>query len=183
MRNFYSFVGGATGTWRVTRFETLVGSPIDTVDHVEMINAPAARLDLQGSWTLQGFTSNLRYAERAELDRLAAVQEGLNRPAATCAALIPLRKSPAWWAMPQDERRAIFEAQSRHNAIGMEYLPAIARQLHHARDLGEPFDFLTWFEFAPEHTPLFDELLARLRASREWQFIDREIEIRLERAS
>jgi hypothetical protein len=65
----------------------------------------------------------------------------------------------------------------------MEYLPQIARRLHHGRDLGEPFDFLTWFEFAPEHEGLFDELLARLRASEEWRYVSREIDIRLTRAT
>jgi hypothetical protein len=39
---------------------------------------------------------------------------------------------------------------------------------------------LTWFEFAPQHSSLFDELLAQMRSSREWQFVDREIDIRLE---
>jgi enoyl-[acyl-carrier-protein] reductase (NADH) len=47
-------------------------------------------------------------------------------------------KSEAWWALAQDRRRAILEEQSRHIAIGMEYLPAIARRLHHGRELGEP---------------------------------------------
>ena len=72
------------------------------------------------------------------------------RPTADRAALIPLRKNAAWWALTQDERRHIFEAQSHHTQIGLDYLPAIARRLHHCRDLGEPqpFDFLTWFEFA-----------------------------------
>jgi hypothetical protein len=27
----------------------------------------------------------------------------------------------------------------------MKYMAAVARRLYHARDLGEPFDFLTWF--------------------------------------
>jgi hypothetical protein len=40
----------------------------------------------------------------------------------------------------------------------MEYLPAVARRLHHSRELGEPFDFLTWFEYAPEHADAFEEL-------------------------
>ncbi len=81
--------------------------------------------------------------------------------------------------MPQDERRAIFEEQSHHTAIGLDYLPAIARRLHHCRDLGEPFDFLTWFEFAPEHKSTFNELLTRLRASKEWAYVEREVEIQL----
>ncbi len=66
--------------------------------------------------------------------------------------------------------------------MGLEYLPAIARRLHHGRDLGGPFDFLTWFEFAPEAEPAFDALLVRLRASEEWTYVDREIEIRVTRA-
>ncbi|MFX6201819.1 chlorite dismutase family protein, partial [Acinetobacter baumannii] len=84
-----------------------------------------------------------------------AVQQGLGRPEARCAALIPIRKNPAWWALAQDERRAILEEQSHHIAIGLEYLPPIARRLYHARELGQPFDFLTWFEYAPEHAEAF----------------------------
>ena len=96
-------------------------------------------------------------------------------------ALLPIRKSAVWWALAQDERRAIFEEQSAHIALGLRALPAVARRLHHARDLDEPFDFLTWFEYAPADAPRFDELLARLRATREWAFVDREIDIRLVR--
>ena len=33
----------------------------------------------------------------------------------------------------------------------------MARRLRHGRDLGEPFDFLTWFEFDPEHAKAFDD--------------------------
>ena len=100
---------------------------------------------------------------------------------ATRAALIPIRKSEAWWALPQDERRAIFEERSRHIATGLKYLPAVARRLHHSRDLGEPFDFLTWFEFAPADEAGFDELAAVLRATDESGFVEREVDIRLER--
>ena len=114
---------------------------------------------------------------------LAARQADLGRPEARCAALIPIRKAPGWWALAQDERRALMEAQSRHITIGLDYLPAVARRLYHSRDLGEPFDFLTWFEFAPGHTGAFDELLVRLRQTAEWSYIDREVEIRLERVA
>src|SRR5436853_562536 len=87
-------------------------------------------------------------------------------PVVSRAALIPIRKTLAWWALTQDERRDIFEAQSRHIGIGLEYLPAIARRLHHCRDLGpeEPFDFLTWFEYAPADAAAFEELVQALRA-------------------
>jgi hypothetical protein len=69
-----------------------------------------------------------------------------------------LTKSEAWWQLSQDERRATFEETSHHIAIGisssdMENLPAVARRLHHGRDLDEPFDFLTWFEFPQDAEP------------------------------
>jgi hypothetical protein len=66
-------------------------------------------------------------------------------------------------------------------AVGLEYLPRIARRLHHGRDLGEPFDFLTWFEFAPIDAAAFDELVARLRVTEEWRYVVREVDIRLAR--
>ena len=131
--------------------------------------------------SLQGFTSNVRYANRNEIVKLQSVQEGLDRNGSLCAALIPIKKNAEWWSMSQDERRSIFEEQSHHTEIGLNYLPEIARQLHHCRDLGEQFDFITWFEFAPEHTELFNKLLNQLRATKEWQFVEREIDIRLEK--
>ena len=175
-----TFVAGQTGHWRITRQEVVIGEALAAADRLAVHEAPAANVALQtGEWRLRGTVSNIRYTRRTEIDSLAARQEGLNRPAARHAALIPLRKSAAWWALAQDERRAIFEEQSRHIGIGMEYLPQVARRLHHSRDLGEAFDFLTWFEFAPAHEALFDSMLARLRASAEWAYVDREIDIRL----
>ncbi len=180
MPRLFSFVGSGQGDWNVTSQRTLAGEGLAPVSHVTLLNADAAP---GGSWALRGITSNERYVERAEKIQLVATQEGLGRPAARCAALIPIRKTAAWWALTQDERRAVFEAQSHHTEIGLRYLPAIARRLHHCRDLGEaePFDFLTWFEFAPEHVSAFDDLLAALRASPEWAYVDRELEIRLSR--
>jgi chlorite dismutase len=122
-----------------------------------------------------------RYVTRAERDALAGLQEPLGRPAATRAALIPIRKSEAWWSLTQDERRRIFEERSHHVAIGLGHLPAVARRLHHSRDLGEAFDFLTWFEFSPEAAATFDQLVQKLRATEEWTYVEREIDMRLAR--
>lgn len=179
MSNHYSFIGGAEGPWGVTSIEAVIGASLEAVQRVKVVNAPSANLVERGTWVLQGFTSNVRYAERHEIHQLRAKQEGLGRPTSTCAALIPIKKSSEWWAMSQEERRAIFEAQSHHTEIGLAYLPQIARQLHHSRDLGEPFDFLTWFEFAPEHTSIFNKLLVQLRSTREWSYVEREVDIRL----
>jgi hypothetical protein len=124
---------------------------------------------------------HVRYVERREKAQLDAISPPLDRAEATLAALIPIRKSPDWWALPQDERRAIFEGRSRHITDTMKYLPRVARRLYHSRDLGEPFDFLTWFEFAPENEAAFDELLGMLRSRDEWRYVEREVEVRLSR--
>ncbi len=148
MSNRFSFVGGKEGLWRVTQMSAFRGSGLAAVERVEVINGEPVSTS-PSSWVLQGLTSNVRYATSAEVSTLKTHQPVLNRPEARCAALIPIKKSAAWWDLAQDERRAIFEESSQHTAIGLDYLPAIARRLHHCRDIGEPFDFLTWFEFAP----------------------------------
>jgi chlorite dismutase len=133
------------------------------------------------TWALLGVVGHERYVEGSEHEELAARSPNLGRPEATRAALIPIRKSEEWWALPQNERRPIFEKRSQHIATGLKYLPAVARRLHHSRDLGEPFDFLTWFEFAPADEAGFDKLVYILRATVEWGFVEREVDIRLDR--
>jgi chlorite dismutase len=174
------FIGGNNGQWRVTELNTIAGKPIEKVSHLKIAENSFDK-SATGIWTLTGFNSNVRYAEKIEKEKLAAMQEGLGRQQATCAALIPIRKSEAWWALAQDERRAIFEKQSHHTETGLKYLPAIARKLYHCRDIGEPFDFLTWFEYAPEHSAFFEELVVALRKIEEWKYVDREVDIRLVR--
>lgn len=154
------------------------GSPIPAASRVGIVSGHASP---KAAWTLRGMISNERYVNREEKNALVARQEGLGRSESTCAALISIRKNSAWWGLTQDERRAIFEQKSTHIQTGMKYLPAIARRLHHCRDLGEPqpFDFLTWFEFASEAAPAFDDLLAALRSTPEWTYVDWEVDIRL----
>jgi chlorite dismutase len=181
MNNRYSFVGGKQGLWRVINIRSISGSSLELVERVDVINDAITETPLASSWVLQSFISNIRYSKKDELLALRAVQPVLNRSEAVCAVLIPIKKSSQWWEMAQDERRAIFEEESHHTAVGMEYLPGVARRLLHCRDLGEPFDFLTWFEFAPEHRQAFDQLLLRMRVSKEWEYVEREVEVHLER--
>lgn len=176
-----TFAAGAVGPWRIDRIAPVAGATLAPAPALTILEGPAAEAPASAAWALRGTTSNTRYSMRAELDAMGARQEGLGRPRATRGALIPIRKSTAWWDMAQDERRAVFEEQSRHIGIGMDYLPAVARRLHHCRELAEPFDFLTWFEFAPEDEPAFDAMLARLRATPEWRFVEREVEVRVSR--
>lgn len=173
-----AFTAGESGDWRIRSITAVAGPSLDMAPRLAV--TPAAEA-LPGRWSLTGTTSNARYATRAEMGQLAARQEGLGRPQAMLAALIPIRKTEAWWDLAQDERRAIFEERSGHTAIGLDYLPAVARRLHHCRDLGGPFDFLTWFEFAADDEPAFDAMLARLRATEEWRFVAAEVDIRLVR--
>jgi hypothetical protein len=174
-----TFVAGQTGPWRIDAVKAVCGEGLSAAPRLQVqegIVSPA-----EGVWSLRAVSGHVRYVERAEKTGLDPASPTLGRPEATRAALIPIRKSDAWWALPQDERRAIFETRSRHIAGSLAYLPRIARRLYHARDLGESFDFLTWFEFAPEHEPAFDELLVFLRSREEWQFVEREVELRLSR--
>lgn len=146
-----TFVGRAAGPWRVLRMAAVAGPGLDAVERLSVVEDGPPP---PSTWRLRSFGSNHRYTTRAELDALNRTQPGLGRPEATCAG---------------------------HNAIGLDYLPGVARRLLHCRDLGEPRDFLTWFEFAPGDAPAFDALLRRLRGTPEWAYVEREVEIRLER--
>jgi chlorite dismutase len=171
------FAGGNEGAWQVTRLAAVIGESLAEVSRLAIVRGSLPPT----TWALRGISGHARYVERREKTVLDAVSPSLDRPEATRAALIPIRKSPRWWALPQDERRAIFEERSRHIADSLPYLPRIARRLYHARDLGEPFDFLTWFEFAPEHADAFEQLVALLRSREEWQYVEREVDVRLAR--
>jgi len=183
MSRLFLFAAASAGQWKIQSISSVIGQSLSPASHLRI--GPASELySLESpAWVLQGIVSNERYITRDEKNQLLEVQEGLNRPASVCAALIPIKKTLAWWALSQDERRAIFEERSNHVRIGMKYLPPIARRLHHCRDISEnePFDFLTWFEYAPERETSFNELIADLRATEEWKYVDREVDIRLVR--
>jgi hypothetical protein len=179
----FTFVGGKVGKWSVVSAKAIVGDPLPAVDRLDIVTGAVVALPEGGKWMLRGVTSNDRYVTRDEKERLIKKQAALGRPEATHMALIPIRKNAKWWALTQDERRAIFEDKSRHVTIGLNYLPGVARRLHHCRDLGEsePFDFLTLFDFAKTDAKAFDEMVAELRATEEWKFVEREVDIRLVR--
>jgi chlorite dismutase len=176
--HIFDFIGGNVGEWKIIKNKTVIGEPIIAASHLKIVNSNLQKSD-EGLWVLKGLVSNVRYAEKEEKEKLLAVQTGLGRAEATYAALIPIKKNETWWNLAQDERRKIFENKSHHTQTGLHYLPAIARKLYHCRDIGEPFDFLTWFEYAPEHSDAFEELVATLRSTEEWKYVDREVDIRL----
>lgn len=180
MSNIFTFIGGSKGPWSIKKITTVKGQAIAEVSSLRIVESDVSEKTADEAWLFKGFTSNVRYATADEVTALRRRQPELGRKEATCAAMILVKKSDSWWQLAQDQRRKIFEEQSHHNSIGMEYLPAVARRLHHSRDLGEEFDFITWFEFAPSEIAKFDELVERLRASEEWKFVEREVDVRLE---
>ena len=122
-----AFAGGSAGRWSIERLDTVVGSPLAPARRLEVIEGPGAtRPAGDAAWMLRGVTSNERYVAAGEHRELAARQEPLGRARATRAALIPVRKSEAWWDLAQDERRRIFEESPHRIATGLEYLPAVA---------------------------------------------------------
>ena len=167
----------SVGIWAVQDMVRIKGEVLPSIPYADMSSQTSHS---SAAWSLSGVGSNLRYTAVAERTTLQARQAALGRENAHYSVLIPIKKSASWWAMAQDERLAIY-ARSEHTNIGLDYLPAIARKLYHSRDLGEPFDFLTWFEFAAEDSTLFSSLLGRLRATEEWTYVERETEIWLTR--
>jgi hypothetical protein len=176
-----SFVGGNSGQWIVERIDPVAGPSLPQVPKVAVIEGVSAQSPPHAAWVLRGVVGPEQYTSRAEHQALADWQQPLGLPTASGAALIPISKSQTWWRLSHEERRAVFEETSHHIAIGMEYLPGVARRLHRRRDLDEPFDFLTWFEFAPEYEAPFEELVQRLRTTPEWSYVVREVDIRLRR--
>lgn len=179
--HIFDFIGGDAGEWKIIKTTAVVGESIQSAAHLKIVSSNLQKTT-EGLWALKGLVSNVRYAEKEEREKLNAVQSALGRTAATCTALIPIKKKEDWWNLAQDERRRIFENKSHHTETGLKYLPAIARKLYHCRDIGEPFDFLTWFEYAPEHSQTFEELVMALRKTEEWSYVEREVDIRLVKA-
>src|SRR5215467_12194545 len=102
-----AFVAGSSGIWRIERITAVAGESLPPAERLAVIEGPEAQRPPEGSWNLRGTTSNSRYTNREELKALSVKQEMLLRPQATRAALIPIRKTAAWWDLAQDERRAI----------------------------------------------------------------------------
>ena len=134
----------------------------------------------------QGVPQHLQYTtgeQRADLKThsRAELPAGMD----TVAVVIPIRKSAAWWSLPQDERNAHFHKKGDkpgHTAIGAKYVERIYRMLYHTRYAVETtdHDFITYFEFERKHTEDFKNLLAQLRDPQqnpEWNHVDHEYEI------
>jgi chlorite dismutase len=151
--------------WHMTRIEGRV--PVPTAGAAHALFATTQHL---------GYTSA---QQQAHLARISHPGPG------KVVVMIPLTKSEAWWALPQDQRQQHFAAARGHTAIGTTYADRIFRRLYHARYLPDSdWDFVTYFELHPDHVPDFRRLLAELRdpvRNPEWAYVEREVEIWMHR--
>ena len=115
----FHYIGGIRGQWSVTRSVTYSGLPLKAVSHVEITNGPLSRTPGGTSWILRGIVSNTRYVTREERGDREPTRSRFGPADANCAALIPIRKSPAWWNLAPDERREIQESRSRQFGKGI----------------------------------------------------------------
>jgi hypothetical protein len=97
-----SFAAGNIRAWRIDRITPVAGDSLAGAPRLNVIESGNAMNGSTAAWTLRGSTSNTRYTTRSEVEQLASRQEGLNRPSATPAALIPISKTDAWWTMAPD---------------------------------------------------------------------------------
>ena len=178
----WSFVGGKKGRWAVMSAKAITGEALPTVERIDYVHGAVGAVPADGKWVLRGVTTNERYSTRAEKEKIS-IQVPLGRPEANWGAFIPIRKNAKWWALTQDERRAVFQERSKHINIGFRYLPAVARRLIHCRDMpgNEPFDFITVFDYAKKDASSFDDMMAELRATEEWKYVEREVDLRVVR--
>jgi hypothetical protein len=91
--HLFSFVGGNTGRWRIATLAPVVGAPLESAPYLDIVEANITTLQPGTAWILRGVTSYERYVTSAEHHSLTDKQPSLDRPQATCAALIPVKKS------------------------------------------------------------------------------------------
>src|SRR5437868_2053674 len=99
-----TFAAGDTGTWTIDAITAVTGPALPDA-HALSVYEGSAPVDASTVWSLRGVVGHERYVTRAERAQLESRQEGLGRASSTAAVLIPIRKSDAWWSLPQDERR------------------------------------------------------------------------------
>jgi hypothetical protein len=121
------------------------------------------------------------------MQEFAYAQQRIQEPGASMpiAFLLPLRKTPEWWAKDWMERHTYFlpryDQDGQMTSLGHPLsaaagIPALMRRTYRCVDGSKPdgYDFLTYFECAESDVPVFESVCAVLRDVRrnpEWQFV------------
>jgi hypothetical protein len=141
----------------------------------------AALLSLEGAERAPRYTS-------AELNDFAYKHAATRRSGrhAPCAFIVPISKTAEWWARNALERHAFFyphvdgatgAAVPGHAQAAEAGIPTIFRRLFHNPDgygRNGQYDFITYFECAPEHVETFTRIHEALRDTAknpEWRFV------------
>lgn len=136
---------------------------------------------------LNGVVRPMTYTSPAMFN-FAYAHRVLQQPASVMpnAFLIPMSKTPAWWAKDWMERHTYFlpryndsgrRLSEGHALAAAAGIPSIMRRFYNnAADLTAPvaYDFITYFECADENVPRFHEVCAALRDTAlnpEWEFV------------
>ncbi len=126
-----TFIGGPTGAWKIDRIIPVVGEGLPAAERLSLQTGFATSTGY--TWAFRGVAGHARYVERRERTLLDTASPPLGRPDARTGVFIPICTSPQWWALTQEERRAIFEERSHHIAQSLTYLPAVARRLYQSQ--------------------------------------------------
>jgi hypothetical protein len=121
------FIAGNDGEWRVDTIRAMKGADLFSASYLRVTDDIRALAPASEASMLGGVRSNLLYTTKIERDRLLKVQPLLDRSDASCAALIPIKKSGFWWSLAQDKWR-----QSLMDARGFFSWARIACQLWRA---------------------------------------------------
>jgi hypothetical protein len=143
--------------------------------------------DAAAIYALDGATRAPRYTSaemHAYADKQACRRQGGR--AAPHAIVLPMNKTPEWWEKTPLERHSYFYPHTDHasgcpvkgHAQAAEPgITTIFRRVFHNPEgyrRQDEFDFITYFECASEHLPVFDQICRALRDTRqnpEWKYV------------
>ena len=108
---------------------------------LDLLNSQFGR-HLRRVGVMHGLTKKPNYAQGFSEQTKTELKATSEPGAKPYAIVIPIRKSPEWWALDQDKRAAMMQ---EHTDVSLPYLKTVKRKLYHATGLDD-LDFITYFE-------------------------------------
>lgn len=177
----FHYVGGTSGPWRITKIDTQIGLPLRAASHVDINVGPLASQPFNASWILRGVASSTRFITRDDASEFTLTSSPSHQSQTPCAALILIRRCYEWWNLDKAERTEFQKDREDLLHTNVPFFSTIAKRFQFQRKRNESFDFMAWIEYEASDAALLDEIASTFRRSREWFFVDREIDIRMER--
>ena len=96
----WTFNGSDNGVFEILSQSTYRGAPLPFARRLDVLNhLPGEASSPQ--FSLIGVVSNERYVTLEEKKDLLTTQQAIGRPQNRLGAVIPIKKSSAWWAFPK----------------------------------------------------------------------------------